>query len=196
VTTALSAAALDQLFRTARTFSGFTSDALSDETLKALYELLKWGPTSVNCQPARYVFVRSPAAKQRLAAALAAGNLEKTLAAPVTVIVAEDTRFHEHLSRQFTAFDARAMFESNPALATETAFRNSSLQGAYLILAARALGLGCGPMSGFDAGKVNAEFFPDGRFRANFLCNLGYGDPAKVHPRGPRLDFSEVAQIL
>lgn len=188
--------ALDQLFRTARTFNGFTADPVDDATIKALYDLLKWGPTSVNCQPGRYVFVRSPEAKQRLAPALAAGNLDKTLAAPLTVIVAQDSRFQDLLPSQFHAFDAKALFDGNPALAEETLFRNSSLQGAYLMLAARALGLGCGPMSGFDAAKVNAEFFPDGRYRANFLCNIGVGDPAKVHPRGPRLAFDDVARIL
>ncbi|HNH17895.1 malonic semialdehyde reductase [Zoogloea sp.] len=192
----LADSALDQLFRTARTFNGFTAQPVDDATIHDLYELLKWGPTSVNCQPGRYVFVRSAEARQRLAPALAPGNLEKTLAAPVTVIVAHDSRFQELLPTQFHAFDAKALFDGNTALAQETMFRNGTLQGAYLMLAARALGLGCGPMSGFDATKVNAEFFPDGRYRANFLCNLGYGDPAKVHPRGPRLGFEAVAKIL
>lgn len=193
---ALDATALAQAFTAARTFNRFRPEPLSDDTLAALYELLKWGPTSMNCQPARYVFLRSEAAKQRLKPALSPNNAEKTMAAPVVAIVAIDTQFHEHLPTQFPAYDARPMFAGNPALAETTAFRNGTLQGAYLILAARMLGLDCGPMSGFDAARANAEFFPDGRFRANFLVNLGYGDPAGNHPRGPRLPFGTAAQIL
>lgn len=193
---ALDATALAQAFTAARTFNRFRPEPLSDDTLAALYELLKWGPTSMNCQPARYVFLRSEAAKQRLKPALSPNNAEKTMAAPVVAIVAIDTQFHEHLPTQFPAYDARPMFAGNPALAETTAFRNGTLQGAYLILAARMLGLDCGPMSGFDAARANAEFFPDGRFKANFLVNLGYGDPAGNHPRGPRLPFGTAAQIL
>ena len=194
---ALPAAALDQAFRTARTFNKFTAQAVSDATLAELYELLKWGPTSMNSQPARYVFVKSPAAKEKLAATLSPGNLAKTLAAPVTVIVAAEPGFYEQLPSQFPAMpSAREMFAANPALASATALRNSSLQGAYLILAARMLGLDCGPMSGFDADKVNAAFFADSQWQANFLINLGYGDPGGNYPRGPRLDFAQVAQIL
>ncbi len=194
-------AALDapfaQVFTDARTFNKFKPDALSDETLHQLYELMKWGPTSMNAQPGRYVFLRSGAAKQRLKPALMPGNAEKTMAAPVVVIVAMDTRFHEHLPAQFAAVPgAQAMFAGNAALSEATAFRNSSLQGAYLMVAARLLGLDCGPMSGFDAAKVNAEFFPDGRWAANFLVNIGHGDASGNYPRGPRLTFDAAALIL
>lgn len=185
-----------QAFTAARTFNRFTSQPVSDATLHQLYDLMKWGPTSMNCQPARLVFLRSPEAKARLAPALSPGNLTKTMAAPVTVIVALDTRFFDQLPTQFPAYDAKPMFEGNAELATSTAFRNGTLQGAYLIIAARLLGLDCGPMSGFDNAKVNAEFFPDGQWQANFLVNLGYGDPAGNHPRGARLDFDTAAQVL
>lgn len=189
-------AALDQLFRSAHTAHGFRPEPVSDATLEALYDLLKWGPTSFNAQPGRYVFVRSPEAKERLRKALIPGNVPHTMEAPVTAIVAWDTKFYEHLPRMFPAFDAKPLYEGDAALAQETAFRNGTLQGAYLILAARSLGLDAGPMSGFDAEALNREFFPDGRFKANFLCNLGYADPAKVFPRGPRFDFGEVASAL
>lgn len=185
-----------QAFTAARTFNRFTAQPVSDATLHQLYDLMKWGPTSMNCQPARLVFLRSPEAKARLAPALAPSNLKKTLAAPVTVIVALDTRFYDQLPTQFPAYDARPTFAGDPELATSTAFRNGTLQGAYLIIAARLLGLDCGPMSGFDNAKVNQEFFPDGQWQANFLVNLGYGDPAGNHPRGPRLDFDTAAQVL
>lgn len=187
---------LEQVFTGARTFNTFTDRPVSDETLHRLYDLLRWGPTSMNTQPARYVFLRSPESRQRLIPALAPGNQAKTLTAPVTVIVAQDTRFFDHLPTQFPAYDAKPMFEANEALAESTAFRNSSLQGAYLIVAARLLGLDCGPMSGFDPAKVNAEFFPDGRRKTNFLVNLGYGDASGNHPRGPRLPFDSVAELL
>jgi 3-hydroxypropanoate dehydrogenase len=188
--------ALDLAFAQARTFNKFTTQAVSDDTLRQLYDLAKWGPTSMNTQPGRFIFVRSPAAKARLAPALAAGNLDKSMAAPVTVIVAQDTQFYEHLPEQFPAMNAKPMFEGNAALSQATATRNSTLQGAYLIVAARLLGLDCGPMSGFDAAKVDAEFFADGRFKANFLINLGYGDASGNHPRGPRLGFDVAAHIL
>lgn len=187
---------LEQVFTGARTFNTFTDRPVSDETLHRLYDLLRWGPTSMNTQPARYVFLRSPESRQRLIPALAPGNQAKTLTAPVTVIVAQDTRFFDHLPTQFPAYDAKPMFEANEALAESTAFRNSSLQGAYLIVAARLLGLDCGPMSGFDPAKVNAEFFPEGRRKTNFLVNLGYGDASGNHPRGPRLPFDSVAELL
>jgi len=188
---------LEQAFLSARTFNSFTPRQIDDETVLRLYDLLRWGPTSMNSQPARYVFVRSAAAKERLTGTLAGGNIAKTMAAPLTVIVASDTRFYEHLPSQFPhAPNAHAMFAENEALAQATAFRNSSLQGAYLIMAARLLGLDCGPMSGFDADKLNAEFFADGRWKANFLVNLGYGDGSGNHPRGPRLAFDEVAKIV
>ncbi|KPF44282.1 malonic semialdehyde reductase [beta proteobacterium AAP121] len=188
--------ALNLAFREARSINRFTAQAVGDETLAALYDLLKWGPTSMNCQPARYVFLRSEAAKQRLKPALSPGNVDKTMAAPVVAIVAIDNLFYEHLPQQFPAYDAKPMFEANPALAAATAERNSSLQGAYLMIAARLLGLDCAPMSGFDAAKLNAEFFPDGRWRANFLVNLGYGDPTGNHPRGPRLAFEQAVTLL
>lgn len=192
----LDATALDQLFRQARSYNQFTDRPVDDDTLRQLYELLKWGPTSMNTQPGRFLFVRSAAEKQKLLPALSPGNVEKTLHAPVTVIVAADSRFHEHLPTQFKAYEAKPLFDANPALTATTAARNSALQGAYLMLAARALGLDCGAMSGFDAAKLNAAFFPDGRWQVNFLVNLGYGAEGGYHPRGPRLPFDEVAKIL
>lgn len=192
----LDTAALNQLFVQARTFNGFTDQALSDETIHRLYDLLKWGPTSMNCQPARYLFLRSDEAKAKLLPALSPGNVDKTRVAPVTVVIASDKRFQDQLPTQFAAYDAKPMFDGNPALAETTAFRNSTLQGAYLILAARALGLDCGPMSGFDAAQVNTVLFPQGQWQVNFLVNLGYGAPDGVYPRGPRLPFDDVARIL
>lgn len=188
--------ALDKAFIGARTVNKFTDQPLSDDTLHQLYDLLRWGPTSMNSQPARFVFLRSAASRKRLIPALSPGNQEKTLAAPVTIIIAQDTRFFDYLPTQFPAYDAKPMYEANSVLAESTAFRNSSLQGAYLIIAARLLGLDCGPMSGFDAAKIDAEFFPDGRWKTNFVCNLGYGDPSGSRPRGPRLPFETVAQML
>jgi len=193
---ALSDASLKQLFTEARTANGFKNVPISDATLHALYDLLKWGPTAFNAQPARYVFVRSDAAKEKLKPALSAGNVAQTLAASVTVIVAQDTRFYEHLPTQFPAYDAKPLFEGNAALAEATATRNSSLQGAYLILAARSLGLDAGPQSGFNPDAVNQAFFPDGRYQVNFLVNLGVADPAGIRLRNARLAFNEVAQIL
>jgi 3-hydroxypropanoate dehydrogenase len=188
--------AFNQTFVDARTFNKFKPDAVSDDTLLQLHELMKWGPTSFNCQPARFLFLRSAQAKARLKPALIASNAEKTMAAPVVVIVAMDMQFYEHLPQQFPAMDAKSFFVGNDALTQATAFRNSSLQGAYLMVAARMLGLDCGPMSGFDAGKVNAEFFADGRWQANFLVNLGYGDASGNYPRGPRLSFDAAARLL
>ncbi|MGB7283329.1 MAG: malonic semialdehyde reductase [Candidatus Acidiferrum sp.] len=187
---------LDQLFREARTHSAWLPKAVPVELLRSAYELARLGPTSANSSPARFVFVTSHEVKERLRPALAPGNVEKTMAAPVTLIVAWDTEFHEQLPRLFPQFDMRSYFIGNQALIEETAFRNSSLQAAYFMLAARALGLDCGPMSGFDAGKVNAEFFPEGKWRANLLCNLGYGDPKKLFPRNPRLEFEEASVLL
>ena len=192
---ALNSEALDQLFVAARTHNAFAPEPIPEATLRRLYDLMKWGPTSMNCQPARLVFVTTSAGKALLAPALSPGNLEKTMAAPATVIIATDRRFYDHLPTLFPSYDARPTFAADAALAASTAFRNGTLQGAYLILAARALGLDCGPMSGFDAGKLNAAFFPDGRYQANFLCNLGIGDPAAVHPRGPRLSFEQACRI-
>jgi len=193
---AIPQASLNQVFFDARTVHAFKPTPVSDATLHALYDLLKWAPTAFNAQPARFVFVRSAEAKERLKPALSPGNVAQTLAAGVTVIVAQDTRFFEHLPEQFPAYDAKPLFEGNGALAESTAFRNSSLQGAYLILAARSLGLDAGPQSGFDANAVNQAFFPDGRFKVNFLVNLGVADPAGIFPRGPRLPFDVAAQIL
>lgn len=187
---------LDLIFREARTQNAWTDKPVGEVLIEAIYDLAKWGPTSANCSPMRLVFVVSQEAKARLKPSLIPGNADKTMAAPATAIVAYDTRFHEHLPKLFPHTDAKSWFEGNPALIEETAFRNSSLQGAYLIIAARMLGLDCGPMSGFDAAKLNAEFFPDGRFKANFLCNIGHGDPEGLFPRSPRFDFDDVCQIL
>ena len=187
---------LNQLFRQARTHSAWLPKRVPVEVLREVYELARWGPTSANSTPARFVFLESDAAKARLLPALAPGNVEKTKAAPVTVIVAWDTEFYEKLPQLFPHADMRSYFVGKPALIDETALRNGSLQGGYFILAARALGLDCGPMSGFDAAKVNAEFFPDGRWKANFLCNLGYGDHSKLFPRNPRLEFDEACLVL
>jgi 3-hydroxypropanoate dehydrogenase len=153
-------------------------------------------PTSANGSPARFVFLTTPEAKRRLRPALAPLNVEKTMAAPVTAIIAWDTEFYDHLPKLFPHADMRSYFVGNPALIEETGFRNGSLQGGYFILAARAVGLDCGPMSGFDAEKVNAEFFPDGKWKVNFLCNLGYGDKSKLYPRNPRLSFEEACRVL
>jgi 3-hydroxypropanoate dehydrogenase len=207
----LSEDGLDLLFREARTHSHWLDKPVSEETLRELYDLLKWGPTSMNCCPARILFLRTAEAKQRLLPALASGNVEKTMSAPVTAIIGYDYNFYEHLPKLFPAYaSARDMFANSPEVAEPTARRNGTLQGAYLILAARALGLDCGPMSGFDNAKVDEEFFgacteldPNeqefftvGHIRSNFLCNLGYADHAKVYSRGPRLDFDEVCKIL
>jgi len=194
--TALPAAALDQLFAEARTHRHFLPKALPEGMLERLYTLLEWGPTSGNCLPARFVFLVSAAAKERARPALEAGNVRKVMEAPATVIVAHDSRFYELLAKTNPRSTALAEFAANRALADENAFRNGSLQGAYLILAARALGLDCGPMSGFDNARLDAEFFPDGRWRSNFLVNLGYGDRSKLHPRGPRLGFEEACRVL
>ena len=186
----------EQAFSAARTFAKFRDEPISEETLKALYELAKWGPTASNCQPARYVFVRSAEAKEKLRACLAPGNVDKAMGAPVTVIVAQDSRFYEHLATQFPHMPtASAPYENTPALAQTVGLRNSSLQGAYLMVAARLLGLDCGPMSGFNAEALDRSFFPDGRYRSNFLVNLGHGDASALRPRGPRLAFDTVATI-
>jgi 3-hydroxypropanoate dehydrogenase len=193
---ALNDTALDQLFRQARTVHAFKDVPVADETLRQLYDLLKWGPTAFNAQPARYVLVKSAEAKAKLLPALMPGNVPQVQGAAVTVIVAQDTRFHEHLPELFPVYDAKPLFDANAALTEATAMRNSSMQGAYLILAARALGLDSGAMSGFDPQAVNAAFFPDGRYKANFLINLGVADAAGIMPRGPRLAFDAAAQIL
>jgi 3-hydroxypropanoate dehydrogenase len=188
--------ALDLLFREARTLRSWRPDPVPASFLREVYELARLGPTSANTSPARFVFLTTDEAKRRLLPALHPGNVEKTRTAPVTVIAAWDTEFYEQLPRLFPQADMRSLFVGNQALIDETAFRNGSLQGAYFIIAARALGLDCGPMSGFDAEKVNAEFFPDGKWKANFICNLGYGDRSQLPPRNPRLDFDEACRIL
>lgn len=192
----LSDAALGQLFRDARTVNGFLDVPVPRALLEQVYALACMGPTSMNCQPARYVMLASRAARERLEPLLSPGNRAKTVDAPVCVIVATDTRFYEHMPEVWHDAGAREMFAANPALVSSTYTRNGALGGAYLLLAARALGLDCGPMSGFDMDKVNAEFFPDGRWRANFLINMGYGDPATIYPRNPRLPFETACQIL
>ena len=188
--------ALDHLFRTARTYNAFSGE-VSDETLRQLYDLVKWGPTSANMSPARFVFVKSSAAKARLEPALSEGNHDKTMAAPVTAIVAFDEDFHEKLPFLFPHTDAKSWFDqrSEDNLAW-VAMRSSSLQTAYLIMAARALGLDCGPMSGFDNAKLDTEFFAGTTVRSSILVNLGQGDPASIFPRSPRLGFDEACQIL
>ncbi len=187
---------LDQLFRSARSLHTFKAEPVSDSTLRELYDLAKWGPTAFNAQPARYVFVRSAAAKARLAPALSGSNRDKTVAAPVTVIVAYDSQFFTRHPDPAAGARSRELFTNNAELAAATAFRSGTLQGAYLLIAARALGLTVGPMSGFDAAAVDREFFPDGRYRANFLANIGYADSTEPRPRGPRFEFDDVAEIL
>jgi 3-hydroxypropanoate dehydrogenase len=202
---------LDLIFRNARTHSAWLDKPVSDETLRDLYDAAKWGPTSANTNPARFVFIRTKQAKERLRSSLAPGNVEKTMAAPVVVIVAYDLKFYEKLPRLFPHSPSmRTLFEDNPQLVEMTARRNSTLQGAYLIVAARGLGLDCGPMSGFDNARLDMEFFdagrecescdqeffPEGHVKSNFLINLGYGDPSKLQPRNPRLEFGEACTLL
>lgn len=191
----LDAPALDTLFLQARTYNAFSGE-IDDATLHRLYDLLKFGPTTANSSPARFVFVRSKEAKARLAPALDEGNREKTLSAPVVAIVAHDMRFYDKLPVLFPHTDAKSWFDTKPEDVLETvALRNGSLQGAYLILAARSLGLDCGPMSGFDNAKVDDAFFKGTPIRSNFLVNLGHGDPASIFPRSPRLGFDEACRI-
>jgi 3-hydroxypropanoate dehydrogenase len=187
--------ALDTLFNHARTHNVWLDKPVTDAQLHQIYDLMKWGPTSANCSPARIVFAKSPEAKQKLVACMAAGNAEKTGKAPVTAIIGMDMEFYEKLPQLFPHTDARSWFVGNQASINATAFRNSSLQGAYLIMAARALGLDCGPMSGFDEDKVNAAFFAGTPVKVNFVCSLGYGDASKVRPRLPRLSFDEACKI-
>jgi 3-hydroxypropanoate dehydrogenase len=185
----------EQLFTEARTQNGYLDSAVSDAQLQALYDLLKWGPTSANCSPARFVFVRSAEMKTHLAACVAPGNQPKVLQAPVTVVIGMDMEFHEQLPKLFPHTDARSWFTGKPDMIQATAFRNSSLQGGYLIMAARALGLGCGPMSGFDSAKVDALVWAGTAAKTNFICTLGHGDPAKILPRSPRLSFDEACRL-
>ncbi|CAM7735463.1 malonic semialdehyde reductase [Lelliottia nimipressuralis] len=192
---AINPSALKTLFTDARTHNGWQDIPVSDETLREIYDLMKWGPTSANCSPARIVFVRTPEGKEKLAPTLSSGNLAKTLAAPVTAIVAWDSEFYERLPELFPHGDARSWFTTSPELAQETAFRNSSLQAAYLIFACRALGLDTGPMSGFDPQKVDAAFFTGTSLKSNLLINIGYGDASKVYARLPRLTFEDACGL-
>lgn len=185
--------ALDVLFRAARTNTRWQDKAVSPALLMAIYELMRWGPTSANTSPARIVFVVSPEAKQRLKPHLSSGNVEKTMAAPATAILGYDLDFARHLHK---LYPPAVNWFTDPATLEKTAFRNASLQGGYFILAARALGLDCGPMSGFDNDGVDRAFFAGTAVKSNFLCNLGYGDPAGVHPRNPRLSFDEACRIV
>jgi 3-hydroxypropanoate dehydrogenase len=195
MSTPLDTAALDTLFNDARTHSYWQAKPVDNDLLEQLYALTALGPTSANCSPARFVFVTSAEGKEKLKPALSSGNLEKTMSAPVTVIVAWDREFYEQLPALFPHADARSWFTGSPEAAKETAFRNSSLQAGYLILAARSLGLDAGPMSGFDPAKVNDAFFPDGQYQVNLLINLGYGDASKLHPRLPRLSFEQASRF-
>ena len=191
----LSSEALDIIFRKARTHISWLDKPVPDDLLHQIDDLMKWGPTSANCCPARILFLRTREAKERLRPALSANNVEKTMRAPVTAILAYDLKFFDQLPRLFPNNPgAREWFSDAPQLAQTTAFRNASLQGGYFILAARALGLDCGPMSGFDNAKVDQEFFPL-TVKSNFLCNLGYGDSAKLYPRNPRLEFEEACRL-
>jgi 3-hydroxypropanoate dehydrogenase len=191
----LDSTALDTLFRSARTHNVWLDQPVTEEQLHQIYELMKWGPTSANCCPARIVFVKSPEEKEKLVACMDAGNAAKTRVAPVTAIIGMDMAFYEKLPQLFPHTDAKSWFAGNQQLIDSTAFRNSSLQGAYFILAARAMGLDCGPMSGFNQEKVNTAFFAGTTVKANFVCSLGHGDRNKLHPRSPRLAFEEACSI-
>lgn len=193
----VSAAVQDQIFRNARTQNGFTDQAVTDDELRAVHDLAKWGPTSMNTQPARFQFLRTAEAKARLVPFMSPGNQAKTGAAPVVVIIGYDLEFYEHLGRNFAHNpNARGVFAGNDALIQATAFRNGTLQGAYFMIAARMLGLDSGAMSGFDAAKVDAEFWAGTKVKTNFICNLGHGDPSKVMGRLPRFEFAEACKLL
>ena len=189
-------AALDLIFTNARTHNVWLQEPVSDELLHRIHDLMKWGPTSANCCPARIVFVKSKEQKERLLPCMAEGNVEKTRTAPVTAIIANDMEFYEKLPKLFPHTDARSWFVGNQPFIESTAFRNGTLQGAYFIIAARSLGLDCGPMSGFNNAKVDDVFFQGTPWKSNFICNLGYGDPGKLFPRSPRLDFNEACKII
>ncbi len=187
---------LDVMFREARTYSTWQDKDVSDVMIRAIYDLLKMAPTSANCSPGRVLFVKSKADKERLKPHLDAGNVDKTMQAPVTAIIGYDMKFYEKLPQLFPHTNAKSWFEGKEAKIADTAFRNGTLQGGYLIMAARALGLDCGPMSGFNAKGVKEEFFKGQDIEPNFLCNIGYGDPSGLHPRSPRLSFDEACKIL
>jgi len=189
---------IDKILREARTHNGFQNKPVTDAQIRELYEMLRWGPTSSNSQPARFVFVRTKEGKEKLRPALSSGNTAKTMEAPVTAIVAYDTQFHEHLPRIFPHNPTAQSWFTGPGneqVAFHTAFRNGTLQGAWLIIAARAMGLDVGAMSGFNNAKVDEAFFPDGRYKSNFLCNIGYGDHSKIFDRNPRLSFEEACSF-
>lgn len=192
----LSDESLDILFRSARTHNAWQKREVTDVLIKAMYDLAKMGPTSANISPARFVFVKSEAARQRLKPHLDGGNVEKTMNAPLTVLIGQDMKFYDQLPKLFPHTDARSWFVGNEELIKASAFRNSTLQGAYLMLAARSLGLDCGPMSGFNAAGVKQEFFAGTDVEVNFICNIGYGDAAKLFPRSPRLGFDEACKII
>jgi len=192
----LSDSAQDQIFREARSHSRWLDKPVEEGVLRELYDLMKWGPTAANSTPARLVFVQSAAGKERLRPTLAEGNVEKSMSAPVVAIVGMDLEFHEHLHRLFPHTDAHSWFAGNPEKIRATATLNTALQGAYLIIAARSLGLDCGPMTGFDNAKLDAEFFPEGTVKSLMICGLGYGDHERLHPRGPRFDFDEVCRVV
>lgn len=195
--TELDQKALDLIFLKARTRNGWHDKPVPESLLRKIYDAAILGPTSANCLPLRIVFVSSPAAKKKLHPALSEGNQAKVMQAPVTAIFAYDLQFYDHLPRTFPhAPDARSWFAGNDAVIQETAFRNGTLQAAYFMIAARAHGLDCGPMSGFDQSKVNAEFFPDGRYKSNFICSLGYGTEENLFPRSPRLSFEETCKVV
>jgi 3-hydroxypropanoate dehydrogenase len=187
---------LDILFREARTYNHWKEQDVSDVVLQGVFDLLKMAPTSANCSPARFKFVKSEAAKEKLKPHLMGGNVDKTMTASVTVIIANDMEFYEHLPKLFPHADAKSWFAGKPKSILETATRNGTLQGAYLMMAARALGLDCGPMSGFDGDGVKDAFFKDDNVQVNFLCNLGYGDPKDMFPRSPRFDFDDICEIV
>lgn len=191
----LNDSALNTLFYQARTQQGWRDKDITDQQLHQIYDLMKWGPTSANCSPARIVFVKTPEAKKKLLACMNSGNIEKTRTAPVTAIIGMDMAFYEKLPQLFPHTDARSWFAGNQPLIDATAMRNSSLQGGYFIMAARALGLDCAPMSGFNADKLNEAFFAGTSVKANFVCSIGYGDSSKLHLRGPRLSFDEACKI-
>lgn len=193
--TPIDSTALDTLFMKARTYNDWSDKPVPPQLLEEIWNVARMGPTSANCSPARIVFVTSDEAKEKLRPCLMKGNVDKTMAAPATAIIGHDLEFHENLPKLFPHADARSWFAGNDDLIRETAFRNGTLQGAYLILAARALGLDCGPMSGFDKEKVNAAFFAGTSVKANFLCNIGYGTEKDLFPRSPRLAFAEACRV-
>lgn len=196
MTNAIPETSLKQLFTEARSYHAWTDAPVSDGELQQLYDLLKWGPTAVNTNPARFLFLTTEAAKQRLVPMLMDSNVEQVKAAPITLVVAQDRRFHDRVAELFPAYDATSYFEENKDLREETGLRNSSLQGAYAVLAARALGLDVCPMSGFDTAALDAEFFAGTNWHANFVMTIGHGDAAGLHPRGPRLPFEEACKII